>query len=185
VERLTHIRTIVVSFGGILTYVFLYAPTDLLRWMYVVILVCWSFFIVYELILVFVAFVELLRLVNAFFCCLWGLVFVLSLYDLKCRSGLGHFPLSYYKSSPRRFIVGGTKALNSQARWTWWFTWFKPPERNTLRPWRGLLYCCVCCSSIGLNLPKRVCLLPLCVRPFIVQARTITLWHRDQQVAPG
>jgi hypothetical protein len=28
------------------------------------------FFIVYELILVFVAFVELLRLVNAFFCCL-------------------------------------------------------------------------------------------------------------------
>jgi hypothetical protein len=31
------------------------------------------------------------------------------IWRVKCRSGLGHFPQNYYKSSPRRFIVGGTK----------------------------------------------------------------------------
>jgi hypothetical protein len=39
-ERLAHIRTIVVPLGGKLTYVFLYATTDLLRRRYVVILLC-------------------------------------------------------------------------------------------------------------------------------------------------
>jgi uncharacterized PurR-regulated membrane protein YhhQ (DUF165 family) len=39
-ERLAHIRNIVVSLGGKLTYVFLYATTDLLQRRYGVILVC-------------------------------------------------------------------------------------------------------------------------------------------------
>jgi hypothetical protein len=47
-ERLAHIRTLVVSLGGKLTY-----------------------FVVDDLILLFVAFVELLGLVYAFFCYLW------------------------------------------------------------------------------------------------------------------
>jgi hypothetical protein len=36
-ERLAHIRTIVVSLGGKLTYVFLYTTTELLRRMYIMI----------------------------------------------------------------------------------------------------------------------------------------------------
>jgi hypothetical protein len=31
-----------------------------------------------------------------------------------------------------------------EARWAQGFTWFGPSERNTLHPWRVLLYCCVC-----------------------------------------
>jgi hypothetical protein len=38
-DRLAHIRTIVVSLGGKLTYLFLYATTDLLQQRYAVILV--------------------------------------------------------------------------------------------------------------------------------------------------
>jgi hypothetical protein len=69
------------------------------------------------------------------------------------RSGLRHFPLNYYKSSLRRFVARGTKTLDGQVKWTWWFLWFELPERNTLRAQRGLLYCCVwCCSSLELNL---------------------------------
>jgi hypothetical protein len=57
-------------------------------------------------------------------------------------------------------LIGGTKALNAQCisyegtQWTRGFTWFGPPERNTLRP-RENESCCitVCCSSPGLNLP--------------------------------
>jgi hypothetical protein len=31
-------------------------------------------------------------------------------------------------------LIGWAKALRVQARWTWWFRWFRPPERNTIRP---------------------------------------------------
>jgi hypothetical protein len=30
-------------------------------------------------------------------------------------------------------LIGGTKTLNAQIRWTRWFTYFEPSERNTLR----------------------------------------------------
>jgi hypothetical protein len=62
-ERLAHIRTLVVSLGGKLTYVLIYATTEFLE--------CLSYFVVDDLILLFVAFVELLGFVYAFFCCLW------------------------------------------------------------------------------------------------------------------
>jgi hypothetical protein len=64
-ERLTHIRTIVVSLGGKLTYVLIYATTK-----FASMTVCCDFCSVY-LILLFVTFVELLVLVDTFFCCLW------------------------------------------------------------------------------------------------------------------
>jgi hypothetical protein len=45
------------------------------------------------------------------------------------------------------FISEGLSRLGSSYGWTWWtprFTWFRPPEHNTLRPWgRWLLYYCV------------------------------------------
>jgi hypothetical protein len=34
-------------------------------------------------------------------------------------------------------------AAMDEARWTRVFTWFEPPEHNTLHPRRGLLYCSV------------------------------------------
>jgi hypothetical protein len=44
-------------------------------------------------------------------------------------------------------LIGGTKAPDTQASWTKWFTWFGTPEHITLRPQRELLYCYVCSSS--------------------------------------
>jgi hypothetical protein len=71
-ERLAHIRTLLVSLGGKLTYVLIYVTTELHQRRHVVIfLECLSYFIVDVLILLFVAFVELLGLVYVFFCCLW------------------------------------------------------------------------------------------------------------------
>jgi hypothetical protein len=71
-ERLAHIMTLVVSLGGKLTYVLIYATMELHQRRYVVIfLECLSYFIVDVLILLFVTFVELLGLVYVFFCCLW------------------------------------------------------------------------------------------------------------------
>jgi hypothetical protein len=43
-EHLAHIRTIVVSLGGKITYVFFYATTELHQWMYVVIFGVFIFF---------------------------------------------------------------------------------------------------------------------------------------------
>jgi phosphate starvation-inducible membrane PsiE len=77
-ERLAHIRTLVVSLGVKLTYVLIYATTELHQRRYVVILECLSYFVVDDIILLFVAFVELLGLVDAFFVVygyLWLLVF--------------------------------------------------------------------------------------------------------------
>jgi hypothetical protein len=31
-------------------------------------------------------------------------------------------------------LIGGTKALDAQTRWTWWFMWFESLEHNTLCP---------------------------------------------------
>jgi hypothetical protein len=70
-KHLTHIWTIVVSLDGKLTYVFFYTTTELQQWMYVMIFECLSYFVVDNLILLFVVFVELLGLVDAFFYCLW------------------------------------------------------------------------------------------------------------------
>jgi hypothetical protein len=70
-EHLAHIKTILVSLGGKVTYVLIYATTELHQRRYVVIFQCLSYFIVDDLILLFVAFVELLWLVDAFFCYLW------------------------------------------------------------------------------------------------------------------
>jgi hypothetical protein len=46
----------------------------------------------------------------------------------------------YYKNSPQMFVDGGTKTLDTKVRWTCLFTWFGPPERNTLRSRRE---CCI------------------------------------------
>jgi phosphate starvation-inducible membrane PsiE len=54
-ERLAHIRTLLVFLGGKLTYVLIYATTELHQRRYVVILECLSYFIVDDLILLFVA----------------------------------------------------------------------------------------------------------------------------------
>jgi hypothetical protein len=32
----------------------------------------------------------------------------------KCQSSLRHFPRNYYKSSPQRFVVGGTMILDAR-----------------------------------------------------------------------
>jgi hypothetical protein len=40
-------------------------------------------------------------------------------------------------------LLEGLRLLYAQARKTRGFTWFGPPERNTLRPWE-MLYCYVC-----------------------------------------
>jgi hypothetical protein len=65
-DRLAHIRTIVVSSGGKLTYLFIYlfeiASTNVCGDFGVLV-----FFLVYEIIWLFVAFVELLELVDDFF----------------------------------------------------------------------------------------------------------------------
>jgi phosphate starvation-inducible membrane PsiE len=68
-ERLAHIRTLVVSLGGMLTYVLIYATTELHQRRYVVIFGVLPYFVVDDQILLFVAFVELLGLMHAFFCC--------------------------------------------------------------------------------------------------------------------
>jgi hypothetical protein len=57
-------------------------------------------------------------------------------------------------------LIEGNNALDAQGvnyegtRWARGFTWFEPPERNTLRS-RKNESCCiiVCYSSLGLNLP--------------------------------
>jgi hypothetical protein len=51
-----------VSLGGKLSYVFVYATTELLQGRYIVILVCYPYFFVYDLIWLFVALVEILGL---------------------------------------------------------------------------------------------------------------------------
>jgi hypothetical protein len=38
------------------------------------------------------------------------------------------------------FVRGSFSLLVASYKWMWWtheFTWFKPPERNTLRPWEN------------------------------------------------
>jgi hypothetical protein len=53
------------------------------------------------------------------------------------------------------FVVGGTKALDARARCTLWFTWFRPSERNTLRPRReSCIDVCVTLFKAELNLPR-------------------------------
>jgi hypothetical protein len=52
-------------------------------------------------------------------------------------------------------LIGGTKTLDAQGvsyDETRWFTWFRPPERNTIHQ-RENGSCCiaVCCSNLGLN----------------------------------
>jgi hypothetical protein len=88
------------------------------------------------------------------------------------------FPGATTRAARGGLLIGETKALDAQARWTRWFMWFGLSEHNTLHPRRELLYCCVCCSSLGLNLPRRVCLFLSSIRPFIVQARIVTLWPK-------
>jgi hypothetical protein len=72
-ERLAHIRTIVVCLGGKLTYVFFMqlwnCVDEGMSWFFEY----WSYFVVDDLVLLFVTLVELLELVDAFFYCFWGL----------------------------------------------------------------------------------------------------------------
>jgi hypothetical protein len=88
-----------------------------------------------------------------------------------CDTSLGTTTRAVHRGS----LIRGTKALDAQAGWTWWFMWFGPSERNTIRPWREWVYCCVCWSSLELNLPKRVCLFLSSVWPFIVKGQIVTL----------
>jgi hypothetical protein len=71
-------------------------------------------------------------------------------------------------------LLEGLRSLEltamEEARWTRGFTWFRPPEHNTLHQWRGLLYCSVF-FKLALNWPEWTCLYLSSARPFIAQGR--------------
>jgi hypothetical protein len=101
-ERLAHIRTIVVSLGGKLTYVFLYGTTELLRRMYIMIFgvstifrCWWPYFIV-------CGFNRTIKAVNVFFYCLWGFW----CFCLACRTW------SWHESAGPLGAWVGTQVLN-------------------------------------------------------------------------
>jgi hypothetical protein len=100
-ERLAHIRTIVVSLGDKLTYVFFYATTELHQWRYIVIfgafiLFCcwWPYFIVFGLC----------RIIRAYGCLLLLFMRLFWLFVL----GVGHW--SGYEST----IAHGGNDLGTQ-----------------------------------------------------------------------
>jgi hypothetical protein len=59
------------------------------------------------------------------------------------------FPGTATRAAHGCSLIGGTKALDVQGvsyEGTRWFTWFGPPERNTLRPRENESCCIVVCA---------------------------------------
>jgi hypothetical protein len=85
-------------------------------------------------------------------------------------------------------FVGGAQIAQSVGyggiRWTRGFTWFGPPERNTLRPWvNGVVLLCL---SVRLKSPSAFLSVCVCVSvsrclpgPFIAQGRAVTVRPHD------
>jgi hypothetical protein len=70
-ERLAHIRTIVVSLGGKLTYVLFYATTELHQWRYVVIFRVFILFYCWWLYFVVCDICRTIRICGCLLCYLW------------------------------------------------------------------------------------------------------------------
>jgi hypothetical protein len=84
-------------------------------------------------------------------------------------------------------LLEGLRLSYAQARWTQVFTWFGPPDRNTLRP-QELLYCymCVALLKAEFNLWRVEVVWNWCLPvPFITQGRVVTLCPRARLVVPG
>jgi hypothetical protein len=86
-------------------------------------------------------------------------------------------------------FVGGAQITQSVGyqgiRWTRGFTWFGPPERNTLRPRvNGVVLLCL---SVRLKSrgPLCVCILGVCPGPFIAQGRAVTVRPHGPTGGPG
>jgi hypothetical protein len=62
-------------------------------------------------------------------------------YLLKWFCNISFGTATTTRSGRGVLLIGGTKALHAWGvsiegtRWTWWFTWFRPLKRNTLRLW--------------------------------------------------
>jgi hypothetical protein len=82
------------------------------------------------------------------------------------------------------FFVGGTQIAQGvgyqRIRWTRGFTWFRSPERNTLRP-RENVVVLLCLSARLRSSFLCVCLLG----PFIAQGRAVTVRPHDPTGGPG
>jgi hypothetical protein len=67
------------------------------------------------------------------------------------------YPITVSRAANEGSLIRVTKTLDAQYvsyDGAWWFTWFEPPEHNTLCLWKNeSYYIVVCCSSLGLNLP--------------------------------
>jgi hypothetical protein len=62
-------------------------------------------------------------------------------WRVKCRSGFTTLPPAPLLEQPD--VVLYWRGLRP-AKYRSGFMWFRPPERNTLRPRESVLYCCVC-----------------------------------------
>jgi glutathione S-transferase len=81
----------------------------------------------------------------------WKLYTIVNEHDISLREAwddvevvLRYFHQHFYKSSSLWFFVGeGLSLSDASFGWMWWtprFMWFRPSERNTLRPWENGSY---------------------------------------------
>jgi hypothetical protein len=78
-----------------------------------------------------------------------------NLFLMTCvKVVLWHFHRSRHRSSPLWFFFWKAfSLLIVSSRWMWWtrwFTWFGPPERNTLRPRENWVVLCSSMSCLSL-----------------------------------
>jgi hypothetical protein len=116
--------------------------------------------------------------------------------DALCRSGFTTLPpvppLEQYRCGS--FVGGGFGLLVASyegIRWTQRFTWFGPPERNTLRPQvKGVVLLCLSARlrspfvspSVRASFVPCDCRLP---GPFIAQGRAVTGRPHGPTGGPG
>jgi hypothetical protein len=123
------------------------------------------------------------------FCFVWRITFA---YLVVCKWQV--LSKWFYDTSPGTTtravrggsLIEGTKALDAQARWTRWFTWFEPPERNTIHP-RENGSCIVQALTFfsqltWVALREHVQYWSLS-EPFIAQGRAVTMRPKTRQVA--